>query len=127
MFRYYSILRPIMPGSCPKKNVVNIVNFDKQEFCEDIGRKAWGYIEYQERLTEKDIDEYELISTELKTFWCVKSSVYNDGSVKTSMMSTKMAISKPENKSFESPLKDVYIYWFNSEEEAKEFVRDITN
>ena len=48
--RYYSTQRPITPGSYPKspfKEVLNIVNFDSRTYCEEIGQKAWGYIEYK--------------------------------------------------------------------------------
>lgn len=42
--RYYSIMRPVMPGSYPKKAAAQeIENFDEKTFCEEIGREAWGY------------------------------------------------------------------------------------
>ena len=41
--RYYSIMRPVMPGSYPKKAAAQeIENFDEKTFCEEIGREAWG-------------------------------------------------------------------------------------
>ena len=50
--RYYSIMRPVMPGSYPKKAAAQeIENFDEKTFCEEIGREAWGYIDYSEELT----------------------------------------------------------------------------
>ncbi len=127
MFKYYSISRPIMPGSFPRRAGIEIVNFDKKIFCEEIERKAWGYIEYPERLTEKEADDYELISTEQKTFWCVSSSVFSDGTVKAAIVSTKKAIKKPENEYMETPLKDIYVDWFETEEEAKDFLKDAQN
>ena len=51
--RYYSTQRPIMPGSYPKpagNPVVEIRNFDARVFCGEIGREAWGYIEYEQAL-----------------------------------------------------------------------------
>ena len=48
MARYYSTQRPVMPGGFPRKaDVVEIKNFDMKTFCEEIGKEAWGYIEYQ--------------------------------------------------------------------------------
>ena len=48
MARYYSTQRPVMPGGFPRKaDVVEIKNFDVKTFCEEIGKEAWGYIEYQ--------------------------------------------------------------------------------
>ena len=42
MFRYYSIMRPVLPGGFPKKELVEkIENFDTKTFCKEIGREAW--------------------------------------------------------------------------------------
>lgn len=63
--RYYSTQRPVMPGSYPKKAAVEeIHNFDNKTFCEEIGREAWGYIDYREELTEAEARSYELIQAE---------------------------------------------------------------
>lgn len=59
--RYYSTQRPVMPGGFPKKAAVEkIENFDTKTFCEEIGREAWGFIEYREPLTKEEADAYEL-------------------------------------------------------------------
>ena len=62
--RYYSTQRPIMPGSYPKpagNPVVEIRNFDARVFCGEIGREAWGYIEYEQALFPGQAQTYELI------------------------------------------------------------------
>ena len=60
--RYYSIQRPIGPGSFPTtQKVNNIVNFDQRELVPEIGREAWGYIEYDKPITEKEANSYELV------------------------------------------------------------------
>jgi len=60
--RYYSIHRPVAPGTFPKTVKVNeIYNFDNRVFCEEIGREAWGWIDYNGELDEKDADAYELV------------------------------------------------------------------
>lgn len=61
-YRYYSTQRPFGPGTFPKKDGrETITNFyDGKIFCEEIGREAWGFIEYSEPLTEKEIRDYEL-------------------------------------------------------------------
>ncbi len=54
--RYYSTQRPVAPGTFPKpanNKVLNIWNFDKPIFCEQVGREAWGYIDYEKPLTDK--------------------------------------------------------------------------
>ena len=63
MYRYYSIMRPIAPGTFPRTQPVqDVVNFDSRRFVPEINREAWGYIEYTEPLTEKQAADYELIS-----------------------------------------------------------------
>lgn len=60
--RYYSPHRPVVPGTYPKsQRVVNIVNFDAPEFIEEIGRCAWGYIDYAVTLAPHDAKQYELL------------------------------------------------------------------
>lgn len=61
--KYYSTQRPVTPGSFPKSpfnEVLQVVNFDSKTYCEDIGREAWGYIEYKYPLHPEDVEEYEL-------------------------------------------------------------------
>jgi hypothetical protein len=61
VYRYYSLERPVMPGSYPKKSIVtNIYNYDNRTLIDDIGRLSWGYIEYSGPLTKQDCYEYEL-------------------------------------------------------------------
>lgn len=63
-YRYYSTQRPFGPGTFPKKDGrETITNFyGGKIFCEEIGREAWGFIEYSEPLTEKEMRNYELIA-----------------------------------------------------------------
>ncbi len=62
-YRYYSMMRPVMPGTYPKPDgnpAMLIHNFNRREYVSEIGREAWGYIEYDKPLTEKQISDYEL-------------------------------------------------------------------
>ena len=62
-FRYYSTQRPVDIGTFPKppdNRVMEIVNFDKRIPVENEPFHAWGYVEYQKPLTEKQADDYEL-------------------------------------------------------------------
>ena len=62
--RYYSILRPIVPGSFPEpqdNHIMRIENFDKRVYIPEIEREAWGYIDYEDELAGPVADEYELI------------------------------------------------------------------
>ena len=60
--RYYSTQRPFGPGTYPRQDGMEIiVNFDCPTFCEEIGREAWGYIEYTRPIGTHLASEYELI------------------------------------------------------------------
>lgn len=40
---------------------MEIRNFDARVFCREIGREAWGYIEYEQALFPGQAQSYELI------------------------------------------------------------------
>lgn len=125
MFRYYSTIRPVLPGSFPKKALVEkIENFDNRTFCEEIGREAWGYIEYREALSKEEADAYELVLAGMKTYYCVTTSVDDRGTVRAAITSVTEAACKPENSSQSLKLKDIYHDWFDDPEEAKKFVEE---
>lgn len=59
--RYYSTQRPVGPGTFPRQDgKETITNFDGKTYCEEIGREAWGYIDYREPLTPEQSASYEL-------------------------------------------------------------------
>ena len=68
--------------------VEKIENFDTKTFCEEIGREAWGFIEYQEPLTKGEADAYEFTLGGMKTFWCVTTAVYDSGNVVANITGT---------------------------------------
>lgn len=62
--RYFSVRRPVAPGTYPKPTdniVLGITNFSGKEYCEEIGREAWGFVDYEVELREQDADMYELV------------------------------------------------------------------
>jgi len=63
--RYYSTQRQFGPGTFPQKDGrETVVNFDGKTYCEEIGKEAWGYIDYPEPLTKEEADSYELVESE---------------------------------------------------------------
>ena len=59
--RYYSTQRPVGPGTFPRQGgTETVTNFDGKIYCEEIGREAWGYIEYMEAITSEQAKAYEL-------------------------------------------------------------------
>ena len=125
MNRYYSTMRPILPGGYPNRESVEAIhNFDTKTYCEEIGREAWGYIDYREPLTEKEAGDYELVLAGMKTYWCVTTSVDDGGRAIANITNTVEAVCKPENSSKSTKRRDIYNDWFESEEEAQAFVKE---
>lgn len=61
--RYYSTQRPLGPGTFPKPDgnkVLEVHNFDSRIYCGEVGREAWGYVEYEQPLSPEDVYRYEL-------------------------------------------------------------------
>ena len=59
-FRYYSRMRPIGPGCCPKKGLLDVQNYDKRTYVEDAGTFVWGHVDYDRELTDRETAAYEL-------------------------------------------------------------------
>lgn len=63
MYRYYLTQRPAMPGSFPRpmhNYPKEVHNFDKRTFCEEIGREAWAYVEYEKPVSEFLLRNFEM-------------------------------------------------------------------
>ena len=127
VYRYYSTQRPLTPGSCPRAGVQEVVNYDEKKFCEEIGMDAWGFVEYTRELTKQEADDYELTPACLKKFWCVTTAFHDDGKVVSAITDVCKAAVKPENVCKETKTKDIYLDWFDTEEEAKERVEEVLN
>ena len=70
-YRYYSTQRPLWPGAFPrstKNKVVDITNYDRRTFVEELGREAWGCIEYERPLDPEDARDYELVEAGEKRY-----------------------------------------------------------
>lgn len=60
-FRYYLPYRPPMPGAIPKDGIVQMFSADHRKKMDGCDRPVWGWVEYDRKLTRKEIDDYELI------------------------------------------------------------------
>lgn len=122
--RYYSINRPILPGGYPRNlNPTNIVNFDQKTFCEDIGEEAWGYIEFDSCISTEEADAWEFVMAGMRTWYCVTSSVYDDGRITAAITSSVRSDKKPETMSKSLSRKDIYTDWFDDRGEAEAFCK----
>ena len=123
--RYYSTQRPVTPGSYPSSYAVEeIINFDQKTFCEEIGREAWGYIDFAQPLPESEAQKWELTQAGMKTYWCVTSSFDDRGRVTAAITRTIEAAVKPENACTSTKRKDIYNDWFDSLEAAQAWVEE---
>ena len=104
--RYYSTQRPVTPGSFPGGCAVDeIVNFDRKTFCEEIGREAWGYIDFAAQLPDGEAERWG---------WPPPGGPHR----------CVEAVEKPENRSTSTRRKDIYTDWFDSREEAEKFIEE---
>lgn len=123
--RYYSVLRPVTPGSYPMKDKVKeVVNFDDKQYVKDIERDAWGYIEYDGELSADIANEWDLLPEGMTTWYCVTSSFYDNGKVKSMITGTTMAVNKPESRYKELKKCDVYADWYETKEAAEQAVKE---
>lgn len=63
-YRYYSTQRPLGPGAFPRpagNRVEDITNYDRRTYIEELGREAWGSIDYEQPLIPEDARAYELM------------------------------------------------------------------
>ena len=60
MYRYYYTLRPPAP-MCQPKGFNRFFAYDDYTFIESIGRKAWGWVEYDHELTSGQYLMYDLV------------------------------------------------------------------
>ena len=119
--RYYSTQRPVTPGSYPSSyEVSEICNFDQKTFCEEIGREAWGYIDFTEELPDDEAERWGVTRAGLKTFWCVTSSFDDRGRVVSHITRSVEA----ENSFKSTARKDIYNDWFDSLEAAEAHVEE---
>lgn len=125
MVRYYSTQRPVLPGGFPRKeDVGKIENFEVKTFCEEIGREAWGFIEYHTELKEEEMEAYEFTLGGIKTYYCVTTSVDDKGKVIAVITNVIDAVCKPENGFKSLKHKDIYHDWFERREEAEKMVEE---
>ena len=60
----------------------------------------------------------------MKTFFCVVSTVHDNGLVTATIVDSVEADEKPENHCTEKLDRDIYQDWFDSWEQAMQFVED---
>ena len=59
-YRYFLTLRPVSLGTQPN-GFVEYESFDSRRFCPEIGHEAWGWVEYENPLDDKQVRDYDLV------------------------------------------------------------------
>lgn len=126
--RYYSVNRPIGPGTYPAdRKPDSIINFDDKKYCQEIQGLGWGYMNYSEPLTDQQVKDYELVPAGLKNWFCVVTTVYDDGRVTSNLVDVVQRCTKPENTVHNGKRSDVYIDYFATGVEAEKYIQDARN
>ena len=125
--RYYSILRPFGLGTFPKKDGrETITNFNEPTFCEEIGKRAWGFIDYPEELTKDEIEEFELTPEGQEWYEVVISSKHRGGGIKAVAGESVKAKDRPVDRSWNESERGFKSRFFSSEEEAELAIESFT-
>ena len=69
--RYYSTQAPLSPGTYPQpvgNKILEIHNFDEKTYCKEPDRDCWGYIDYEQPLSEKDASAHKLVRDRMLDF-----------------------------------------------------------
>ena len=121
-------------GGVSEKNRVDMIKLAIRDFpyfkFSDIELKREGTtytVDTLRELTKQEADDYELTPAGLKKFWCVTTAFHDDGKVVSAITDVCKAAVKPENVCKETKTKDIYLDWFDTEEEAKERVEEVLN
>lgn len=59
-YQYYMLYRPPMPGAMPRDGLYTITCLDPRDEIQAIGRGAWALLTYKRRLTDREVNQYEL-------------------------------------------------------------------
>ena len=126
-YRYYSTERPLGPGCIPRPAAITeVVNFGSKTFCESIGREAYGYADFTERLTEEQVKAYELVPDGRRLWYRVTTTEKADGTVRACVTGCIEFDSAPANSYQRKGEKHIYTDWFKSHEEAECFAAETT-
>lgn len=64
--RAYGYNRPLGMGTYPKSyEVLDIVNFDRKQWVEEVGRHCFGYVHYAADVPAEELERYELVTPEM--------------------------------------------------------------
>ena len=63
--RVYSVNRPFDLFTYPKQySYSNRVDFKRRQYVDEIGREAWGYIDFDDDIPKDELERYELVAVD---------------------------------------------------------------
>lgn len=62
VYRYYCRLRPPMPGGIPRLGLVHTGEYDWPQSFDGV-TGVWGFADYNRILTDKEVNDYELVAS----------------------------------------------------------------
>lgn len=57
--KYYSLMRPVSIGTHPKSGMMDFINYDQR--MEVSGHMVWAELYYDRELSQKELDDFEMI------------------------------------------------------------------
>jgi len=117
--RYYSTQRPVAPGTFPKpagNKVLEIRNYDDKTYCEELGREAWGYVEYERPLSEEELQGLELTPDWPLWFPVTVSSRKHGGGLRVTSGRPVRAAQRPEDTKGDTPKMQFKTRYFRPQE-----------
>ncbi len=117
--RYSSTQRPVTPGSFPKpegNKVLEVTNFDDKTYCEEPGREAWGYVEYERPLSEEEMQGWELTPDWPLWFPVTVSSRKHGGGLRVTSGRPVRASQRPEDTKGDTPKMQFKTRYFRPQE-----------
>ncbi len=120
--KYYSTQRLVTPGSFPKPEgnaVVGLTNFDSPAECEEIGRTAWGWIEYEQPLAEAEAKRWDLLPEGVLWYPVTVSSRKHGGGLRVFSGQVVRAVQRPSDTKGDTKKTQFKTRYFSSWEEAQ--------
>ena len=57
---YYMLMRPPAPGTHPINGLADLVDFGERAYVREIDRYAWGKLVYMRKLSDQEVENWEL-------------------------------------------------------------------
>ncbi|MBO8161344.1 MAG: hypothetical protein H0Z24_06870 [Thermosipho sp. (in: Bacteria)] len=106
VYRYYLTLRPPGPGSQPR-GFIKQVSFDNKKYIDEIGKEAWGYVEYDKPI--KNPESWDMVESKAKNIEKeVENKAVNDKEEVAKFIENELNVNLPEDEFFRNEFINMY-------------------